>query len=169
MDRWDTSVLVAAAAHVTATDIPGSSFDRARKAAPAATFLHHDLRKPFPFADRSFGAVVASLSLHYFDWCTTLAIVSEIRRCLEPRGAVVCRVNSVRDFNSGAGTGREIEPNFFDTVGKYSNYKRFFDGPSVRAMFGEGCGWIALEEKTIDRYDLPKVVWEAVLRVDPPA
>jgi SAM-dependent methyltransferase len=124
--------------------------------------VQHDLRDPFPFADASFGTVIASLCLHYFDWRTTVAAVAEIRRCLSPSGTFLCRVNSVNDVLHGAGQGEQIEPGFYRQHAQYADTKRFFTGEDLDRLF---TGWQELhrEEVTIHRYSQPKVAWEVVL------
>ncbi|OOM76109.1 hypothetical protein CLPUN_28330 [Clostridium puniceum] len=66
--------------------------------------------------------ILADLSLHYFDNRTTKNIVKEIRRVLKPEGCLIGRVNSINDFNFGAGCGREIEKNFYLTEGVYKSF-----------------------------------------------
>jgi SAM-dependent methyltransferase len=67
-----------------------------------------DISKTLPFKDESIGLIIADLSLHYFDNETTKNIVNEIRRVLKHNGCLIGRVNSINDFNFGAGSGKEI-------------------------------------------------------------
>lgn len=71
---------------VVATDLSFEALQRARCSAAKAMFVRHDLSTPFPFRTASFGTVVASLCLHYFDEHTTLRAIAEVRRCLVPGG-----------------------------------------------------------------------------------
>ena len=117
-----------------------------------------------PFCDGAFGAVIASLCLHYFDWATTVAAVAEIRRCLAPSGLLLCRLNSVRDHLHGAGEGEEIEPGFYRQRARYAASKRFFGSADLDRLFPEG-HWrqLSRREVTIHRYAQPKVAWELAL------
>ncbi len=127
---------------------------------PSATFHCQDLRAPFPLAPGSAGAVVASLSLHYFPWPETLALAARIRDALRPGGVLLCRLNSTNDHNFGASGHPEIEPRYYQVDGEP---KRFFDRADVERMFATGWRMLSIEEMTIHRYALPKVAWEAVL------
>jgi SAM-dependent methyltransferase len=160
----DTATLAAAGCTVVAAD---RAFDALRDCGarvPAARRVQLDLgAPPLPFASARFPVVVASLSLHYFAWDVTVALTSEIARCLQPSGALIARVNSTQDVHHGAAAPDEIEPGLKLFEGAP---KRFFDRAAVEALLR---GWRidALEHSTIDRYDKPKAVWEAVAR--PPA
>jgi SAM-dependent methyltransferase len=152
----DTATLCVAGLAVVATDIARPSLRRVAEKARRAAAVQMDLREPFPFRARSFQVIVASLSLHYFSWDRTTRAVDEVARCLRPGGLLLARFNSTKDVNHGAGVGEEIEPNLF-RVGE--SHKRFFDRTDVVELL---TGWRIerLEEKTIQRYEQPKVVWE---------
>jgi len=57
-----------------------------------------------PIAEQAheLGAVVASLSLHYFSWEEALAITQGVRDVLRPGGMLLCRLNSTENQNLGA-------------------------------------------------------------------
>ena len=152
----DTATLRAAGLAVVATDIARPSLRRTAETARGAAVVQLDLGEPLPFRTTSFRVVVASLSLHYFSWRRTTRAVDEIARCLRPGGLLLARVNSTKDVNHGAGVGDEIEPHLF-RVG--TREKRFFDRADVMALLA---GWRIehLVERTIQRYEQPKVVWE---------
>jgi len=160
----DTVYLVAKGFKVVATDISEKALEVCARTAPTATQVHHDLRDPLPFSDRSYRVVLASLCLHYFEWQKTTEIVAEIRRCLVPGGLLFCRLNSTKDVNHGAVGDSDAASNYYAVNGRYSNRKRFFDFAAVELLFNEGWERVAVEEMTIDRYEMPKVVWEIVLR-----
>lgn len=144
-----------------AVDICAESLAQCAQRVPAATILRHDLRHPLPLADGSVDITLASLSLHYFEWNTTQEIVTGIRRCLKENGLLLCRLNSTRDVHHGAVGHPEIGPHYYLVDG---HPKRFFDETDMRALFAEGWEMLALEETVIDRYEMPKTVWEVVLR-----
>ena len=160
----DTAWLAAQGLAVIGTDISLRALSACAAAVPSARLLAHDLRKPLPFRDGQFGAVIASLCLHYFDWAATVAAVSEVRRVLRPSGVLLCRLNSIRDVLHGAGAGDEIEPHYWRVHGAYAECKRFFDAADLERLFGAQWERVAVEETTIRRYSEPKVCWELVLR-----
>ncbi|MBS0428571.1 MAG: class I SAM-dependent methyltransferase [Proteobacteria bacterium] len=165
----DTAMLVGAGLSVVALELSTARLDEARQRVPAGASFHtQDIRAPFPLDASSgrAGAVLASLSLHYFDWPEKLRLVARIRQTLQPGGLLVCRLNSVHDLHHGAQAGTPIDaadPLFVHVDGWD---KRFFDRPQVEALFARGWHWHHLEERTVMRYRLPKVLWEAVLTRD---
>jgi SAM-dependent methyltransferase len=155
----DTAVLRAAGLRVVGVDRSPGAIAQARRAVPGASFLESDLRDPLPIDPDDVGTIVASLSLHYFDWPTTRAIVERLSACLAPDRPLVCRVNSTRDVHHGATGHPLIEPGCFRVGDKT---KRFFDRADLVTLFADGWHIASLEEKTIDRYERPKVIWELV-------
>lgn len=160
----DTAWLQAQGLATVAGDIALPALRQCAAAAPAARLLQLDLRAPLPFADAAFGAVVASLCLHYFDWAATERAVAEVRRCLRPGGLLLCRLNSSADVLHGAGQGEQVEPNYYRVHGTYSELKRFFPRADIERLFAQGWSRVCTEELTIHRYAQPKVAWEVVLR-----
>lgn len=160
----DTAWLLAQGFDVVATDIAADALAACTKTAPGAHLVRHDLRQRLPFRDGAFGAVIASLCLHYFDWATTERAVADVRRCLAPGGLLLCRVNSVRDVLHGAADGQEIEPGLRRVHGTYSVDKRFFTLADLERLFPRTAwAWTSCSERTIRRYAAPKVAWELVL------
>ncbi len=113
-----------------------------------------------PFGDNSAIVIISDLSLHYFSWEDTKRIVDDISRVLEDGGYLICRVNSVKDFNFGAGMGEIIEDNYYDVGGKK---KRFFDQKSLESLF-QG-SWLIhhIKECEMHRYARTKIVWELLI------
>lgn len=170
----DTEVLVAAGLPVVALELLPDQLAQARERVPAGAVFHQqDVRAPFPVGEHGageVGAVLASLSLHYFSWPETLALAARIRRALAPGGLLLCRLNSVRDVHHGAGGDHpRIDPADPRFVRFEGWDKRFFERADVERMFASGWEWIGLEERTVMRYELPKVLWEAALRRAPDA
>ena len=145
----DTAVLHVAGLRVVAIDRSLTALAEAREAVPGATFIESDLRAPLPIDAGQVGAIVASLSLHYFDWQTTCQVVEQLRVCLTPNRPLLCRVNSTRDDHHGSTGHPSIEPGYF-RVGDTT--KRFFDRADLLKLFADGWHIVALEEQTIDRY-----------------
>ena len=160
----DTAWLLDQGLDVVAGDIAPQALRQCARCAPAARLLQFDLRAPLPLASEAFGAVIASLCLHYFDWATTERAVAEIGRCLRPGGLLLVRLNSTRDVQHGAGQGEEIEPRYYRLNATYGECKRFFDEADVKRLFARGWEPLSCEERANDRYDRPKVAWEVILR-----
>ena len=161
----DTAWLAGQGFRVVGTDISLDALRQCAAAVPNVGVIRHDLRKPLPFADGTFGAVISSLSLHYFPWAETRGAMAEIRRVLKPPfGVMLCRLNSTRDVHYGSASGaREIERHFYEVPGPFGDRKRFFDRDDVHNLF-EGWKVLSCVERTIVRYEKPKVVWEVVAR-----
>lgn len=119
-----------------------------------------DISKSLPFQDESFDIVLADLSLHYFDENTTKNILKEIRRILTNKGTLIARVNSMLDFNHGAGQGEKIEENYYFVKG-YK--KRFFNKEEINKYFSV-IGCVEAKEAHMLRNENSKVVWEIVAR-----
>lgn len=156
----DTATLAAAGHRVVAIELSPEAVARARERVPSVQIHCQDIRAPFPIAERSVGVVVASLSLHYFDWSETIALAGRVHEVLKPDGVLLCRLNSTNDHHFGASGHPEIDKDFYLVDGAP---KRFFDRNAVDRLFAHGWRTLAIEEKVIDRYDRPKSVWEAVL------
>src|SRR5262249_51119518 len=91
----DSGDLAAAGHRVVGIDRSEMAIARARARVPSAEFHCQDIRAPWP-VERA-GVALASLSLHYFPWDETAALVERIRRILQPRGLLLCRLNSTND------------------------------------------------------------------------
>lgn len=160
----DTAVLAAAGLAVLGLDASAPAIRRARARIPGARFLRRDLRAPLPVGPGSTGAIVASLCLHYFPWRETEAAAARLRRALRPGGVLLCRLNSTKDRHHGASGYPRIGASYYLVDGER---KRFFDRAAVRRLFARGWRVLSLEERVIQRYEKPKVVWEAVLERTP--
>jgi SAM-dependent methyltransferase len=157
----DTVILVNDGHEVMAIDCSAPEIAVAKIKAPAAAYYCQDMRTAFFLPNAvDLGVVVASLSLHYFDWPETLRIVEQIRSTLKIGGVLLCRVNSTNDYNYGASGHPEIAKNYYLVDGEP---KRFFDRQAVEALFANGWRTIAIEEKIIHKYEHPKSVWEVIL------
>jgi SAM-dependent methyltransferase len=160
----DTGVLLGKGYYVLACDCSSEAIRLIRERCPEARTMVFDMSQGLPLADASARVIVSDLSLHYFDWATTRRIVAEIGRVLDAEGRFLCRVNSTKDLNYGAGQGIESEPNFFEAEGFR---KRFFDEAAIRALFSEGWEILSIHEKSMERYGKTKVLWELALRPRP--
>lgn len=156
----DTQTLLADGHQVIAIDLCASAIATAKINAPTATYYCQDLRDTFPPQAVELGVAIASLSLHYFTWTETLAIVDRLRSILQLNGLLLCRLNSTTDYNYGAIGYPQISENYYLVNGEP---KRFFDRAAVTALFSHGWQSIAIEEKIIYKYAQPKSVWEIIL------
>jgi SAM-dependent methyltransferase len=147
----DTRSIARLASTVVACDLePGSELSL------TVQVLELDYSKSLPFK-KEFDVVVASLSLHYFDWKTTERIVAEIARVLVTGGILLCRVNSNEDINYGAQKYPELESGLLNVEGMP---KRFFVKSNILQLFSGNWVLTELEHKSIDRYPKTKYVWE---------
>jgi SAM-dependent methyltransferase len=160
----DSVVLSAAGLLVTGIDQSAESLAEARVRVPNGTFYEGDIRDGLPEI-AGFGAILASLVLHYFTWEETEAIVQRLSGCLRRGGLLLVRVNSTQDHEYGASGHPEISANYYLVDG---TPKRFFDRDAMLHLFGESSrrqawNFLHLEERVIQRYERPKAIWEAVL------
>jgi len=158
----DTEILLGKGYSVLACDFSSEAIRLVRERCPEARTMVFDMTEGLPLPDASARVIVSDLSLHYFDWAATRRIVAEIGRVLKAGGSLLCRVNSTKDFNYGAGQGIEIELNYFDVDGWR---KRFFDETALRILFSEGWEILSILEKSMERYGKTKVLWELALRL----
>jgi SAM-dependent methyltransferase len=156
----DTVVLASAGLRVLAFDLSRVAAVTTNTRVPSAVVECRDVRQPFPETARRLGAVVASLSLHYFAWAETQTVVERIRAALRPGGILLCRLNSTQDHHFGASGYPELEPNLFLVNGAP---KRFFDESSVATLFARGWRQLSLEHFVTRKYVKPKALWEVVL------
>lgn len=121
--------------HVVACDFSGTALGQF---AADAERLHVEQRRldlaalPYPFADGSFDAVYARLSLHYFPAAATRAIFAEIARVLRPSGVFLGLFNSHLDAENGTGT--RIEDRYHE-LGPGCR-KRFFTAEEAADLLG---------------------------------
>jgi SAM-dependent methyltransferase len=158
----DTETLVAAGLSVVAFDMSEQAVAKARARAPAAAIFCQNVLDPFPPGGR-FAAIVASLSLHYFSWAETKALVARIHGTLRPGGILVSRLNSIEDHSYGASGHPEIEKHYYLVDGKP---KRFFDRQEVDTLFGAGWTQLSVEHAYTAKYENPKALWEVVVERD---
>ena len=149
---------------VISLDFSQVALDKIKDEIPGAKTVLADISKPLPFDDFEFEIIIADLSLHYFDKETTIKIMQEIKRILRPGGHLIARVNSTKDVNYGAGSGEEIEENYFKIDG---SYKRFFSLIDVIKFFSY-IGDVKVYPSIITRYSLPKEVYEVVVEKEDP-
>jgi ubiquinone/menaquinone biosynthesis C-methylase UbiE len=117
-----------------------------------------DMLDGLPFQSSTYKIIVANLSLHYFSWHDTERVIDEIYRVLMKDGYLLCRVNSIKDTENGAGQGIPIEENYYDIGGKR---KRFFNEEQLKKLFSE---WKTLHcfEQSMIRHGKQKIFWEVV-------
>ena len=146
---------------VVAVDFSGKALELTGRRAPEAETEHVDLTQGLPFPDAHFGAIVASLSLHYFPWSETLEILEDVQRCLAPGGHLLSRLNSTNDPHYAAAHREEIGPYFYLVDG---SPKRLFDREDVVALFRPDWKMVDAVERASGRYGDEKTLWEIVAR-----
>ena len=156
----DTATLIAAGLEVIAFDVSLKCVMATKLRTFSENIICMDLRDNFSESWPHFGVAVASLSLHYFSWTQTQAIVHKIWRSLIPGGVFLCRVNSTKDVNFGAGFGHQVEENFYAADGQM---KRFFDEDALDRLFTENWRQLSRESLITTKYLKPKALWELVL------
>jgi len=146
---------------VIACDFSSKALEIIHKYIPGAETMLFNMKSGLPFPDSSARAIVADLSLHYFYWDDTVAIVSEIARVVGAGGLLLARLNSTRDVHYGAGQGIELEHHYYEHEGRR---KRFFDKADLELLFD---GWAidVLTETDMHRYGKPKICWELAASV----
>lgn len=149
---------------VIAADFSEEALRKTSQRAPKAETRNVDLARGLPFADSSFGTIIASLSLHYFTWRKTEEILQDVRRCLVPGGHLLARLNSTKDAQYAAARKEEVEPNFYLVDG---HPKRLFDRQSVDELFAHGWHLVSAAERTTNRYGNEKTLWEIVTQKQP--
>ncbi len=113
-----------------------------------------------PFSDNSFDIVIADLSIHYFKEEDTIKIIKDIKRVLSMDGYLIIRVNSINDYNHGAGNGLEVEKHLYMT--NDNRLKRFFDEDDIRYYFKD-FDIEYLNEELMDRYKYQKKLYKVCL------
>lgn len=156
-DGKDSQVLLGFGRRLVACDKDLSNFQDFPSEGYDFKKLEIDHSEVFPFVEGEFDAVVASLCLHYFTWEKTSQILKEISRVLKPKGVLLCRVNSSQDINYGSHGYSKIEKGLYSVNG-YN--KRFFKKTDILYVFDPGWEISGLKHKEIDRYNLPKRIWQ---------
>ena len=152
----DTLYLTEKGFKIVACDYSEVALDKIKKTFDGVETKLLDISKPLPFTDNCFDLIIADLSLHYFAEQTTISIMKEIKRILNPKGHLIARVNSTADINHGAGQGIKLEKNFYFVEG-YN--KRFFDIKDAKRFFSI-IGNPEIKEADMLRYSNPKKVVE---------
>ena len=160
----DTWTLTQAGMKVIAFDLSKEAVDLARKKVPEAKIFCQNTLDPFPIDKQDINVIIASLSLHYFSWTETQAIINRIDQTLTPGGIFICRVNSTEDYHFGASGYPEIEPNFYLVEGLK---KRFFTEKDLKDLFSKDWKILSLSHKQINKYEHPKAIWELIAEKKP--
>jgi SAM-dependent methyltransferase len=115
--------------------------------------------KPLPFADATFDAVYARLSLHYFADAVTRRVFREIRRVLRPGGLLCFLCKSPDDPLYGR--GRQLEPDMFELAG---HVRHFFSAEYARACLGDAFQVVAAEAGRATFHEGPSAFVKVVAR-----
>lgn len=84
-----TQFLVKYSDHVTGLDASPLALERAKKRAPAATYVE-GLAEDLPFSETSFDLVQTSVALHEMKPDQLMQILKEVYRVLKPEGIFAC-------------------------------------------------------------------------------
>lgn len=156
----NTQYLAERGFRVLSADYSRKALANVRKFIPESRTEYVDMNRPLPFRNGSFHVIIADISLHYFGESSTVSLMGEIRRILKPGGLLLARVSSMNDIYYGAGSGREIQPHFYDH-GSYA--QRYFDEGDVERFFGI-VGRCAYAETAMTRreayYSHPKMLYQ---------
>ena len=153
----DTKHLSKLTKKITAIDIDEERIKNLKLELPKINFYCMDIRSKLPFKADSFDVILASLRLHYFTFTEIQKILKELKRVLKNNSIMVVRLNSINDKNYGADGHPEIEHHLFNVDGQP---KRFFSRDDIHTIFKDGWEVENLTEKSIDRFEMPKVIWE---------
>lgn len=154
----DTEFLINHGKKVVSADISKTALARLKESLPESEIIELDISKPLPFKDNSFDLIIANLSLHYFDFQTTINVMKEIRRILTNGGNLIARLNSKNDKNHGYGEGEKIEEDYYF---KDNCAKRFFDTTSANDIFSR-IGIATCDEVEKTRFGNPRKFIEVV-------
>ena len=118
----DSSYFAGQGHTVTATDFSQIAIEQNQKrwSNPNVRFADQDISQPLNYADESFDAVYARLSLHYFTNEVTRKIFTEVARVLKPGGCLAFMCKEVHDPIYGK--GMEIEPDMFELDGHVRHF-----------------------------------------------
>lgn len=156
----DSHYLVERGYRVLAADYSRSALRSIQKHIGCKT-EYVDMNDAFPFADGQFRVIVADMSLHYFSDAKTIHVMREIQRILVPGGVLLARVSSINDTVYGAGSGRELEPSYYDHGGYAQRYLNEQDVEKYFGLIGE----VTFRETGMTRkgdsfYSHPKMMYE---------
>lgn len=127
-------LLLERGARVTGVDQSAGMLAHARRRlAGRGVDLHEaDLRRPLPFADGSFDAIVSALVLHYVrDWVPTLA---EFRRVLRPDGWLLFSTGHPAADVAHYNPARYLEVEAREDVMEWAGRVRFYRRPMSRIV-----------------------------------
>ena len=146
---------------VTATDFSAVVIEQntTRYHNDKLTFVQQDIARPLQFADASFDAIYARLSLHYFTNEMTHAIFAELARVLKAGGKLGFMCKSIDDHLYGEGT--QIEPDMFERDG---HVRHFFSEAYVRELAAAGFDIELLQSGQEDIYGKQSGFVKAILR-----
>lgn len=158
----DTLYLIEKGFNVISVDYSNVSIYKIKKNIKNSKTRVLDITKHLPYYTASINTIIADLSLHYFNKKETIKILVELKRILKKNGILIARVNSVDDINYGALKGIQKEDNYYYING-YN--KRFFDDSDIEKYF-KIIGEVKYNKTTMLRYDLPKEVYEIIVKKD---
>jgi len=114
-----------------------------------AALVLADMRRPLPFADRVFDAVLSTQVIHHALFATVAETAREIERIVRPNGMILISVPARKAIMEDSAKHDEIEPNtFVPTDGMEKGLPHhLFTSDEFRAIFP---GFDVMELKVID-------------------
>lgn len=118
---------------VIACDFSKVVLDRIKNRNPDIKINCFDMSKGLPYATNSVGAIIASLSTHYFNSKETKQLYHELYRCLKLGGYYIYMVNSYKEFQRNQKNMiRPLEKDFYLMCN--GKKKRYFNANSIAEL-----------------------------------
>ena len=112
------------------------------------------------YEDNMFDLVIDRGAITCVNYDEAKKAISEIHRVLNKDGYLIIRVNSSNDIYTKPGKEKEIEEEFYFDG---DIYKKYYNEEELRKLFKNFTIYY-IEEKKMDRYKKPKILWELCLR-----
>jgi SAM-dependent methyltransferase len=148
---------------VIACDFSKIATEFVRNACPEIEARCLDMIQDFPDDIVDAGAVIASLSTHYFTLADTVKLYQNIWDALKPGGYFILRVNSKKEFeyNDKAHVQHQIEEDYYQLDD--GTTKRYFDVDSLTALL-DGFSIIEIKDNSSGYHGREKYYVECAAR-----
>jgi SAM-dependent methyltransferase len=157
---YDTEVLTKWGFEVTAVDVSQIAVEYSRRRNPGAIHRIMDLRSIVSLTP-GFDAVVASLSLHYFNRKDTVTIFEDVRRLMNPGGVFAFCVNAFEDGESGVPASAES----WTRTSVAGVSEQFFTHEKIATVLQGPWRILSQEKLTTRRYGTRRSIFEVITQV----